>query len=99
MHVVTVDFRIRPGQMQAFLPLMLAQARNSLELEPGCHVFDVTCSADDPAAVFLYEVYADPAAFDAHLASDHFRRFDAAVASMVEDKTVRSFTRLQPAGA
>ncbi|MEM7522936.1 MAG: antibiotic biosynthesis monooxygenase [Pseudomonadota bacterium] len=39
--------------------------------------------------MFLYEVYDDAAAFDAHLASDHFKDFDAAVAPMVAAKTVR----------
>ena len=34
-------------------------------------------------------VYDNRAAFDAHLASAHFKRFDPAVAPMVAAKTVR----------
>jgi quinol monooxygenase YgiN len=41
------------------------------------------------ASVFLYEIYDDRAAFDAHLAAAHFKRFDAAVGSMVASKAVR----------
>ena len=89
--VVTVDFRIRPGQMDAFLPIMRDNAAASVRDEPGCLQFDV-CT--DPARldqVFLYEVYTDAAAFDAHLATPHFADFNAASADMIADKTVHSF--------
>jgi (4S)-4-hydroxy-5-phosphonooxypentane-2,3-dione isomerase len=39
------------------------------------------------------EVYDDRAAFDAHLAAAHFKRFDAAVAPMVASKAVRILRR------
>jgi quinol monooxygenase YgiN len=47
-------------------------------------------------AVFLYERYADRAAFDAHLASTHFRAFDAAVRGMVAAKSMRALQRVDP---
>ena len=40
--------------------------------------------------VFLYEIYDDRAAFDAHLASPHFRAFDAEVGPWVQDKQVET---------
>jgi quinol monooxygenase YgiN len=51
--------------------------------------------ADDPAAIFLYEVYTHRAAFDAHLATPHFRSFDATVGTWVARKTVRIFERIE----
>lgn len=39
--------------------------------------------------MFLYEVYDDRAAFQAHLTSVHFLEFDAQTASMVAGKTVQ----------
>jgi autoinducer 2-degrading protein len=44
--------------------------------------------------VFLYEVYDDRAAFDAHLSAPHFKSFDAATAGMIRSKKVRALTRL-----
>lgn len=88
MYVVTVDFDLAEGRLQEFLPLMLGNARMSLEVEPGCQQFDV---CQDERGVFLYEVYVDRTAFEAHLASAHFKAFDAAVAGMVRAKTVRLF--------
>jgi len=96
MHVVIVEFEIEPGRMADFLPLMLANAGLSLEREAGCRVFDVCTDAARRDAVFLYEVYDDATAFAAHLASDHFRAFDAATRSMISRKSVRELTRLAP---
>ena len=93
MYVVAVDFRIHPGRIEAFLPLMLKQARNSLDNEPGCRTFDVCQNPKTTEEVFLYEVYDNRAAFDAHMASDHFRTFDAAVADLVAEKHVRFLDR------
>lgn len=85
MFVVTVTFAIQPSRLTDFLPLMKENARKSREIEEGCFQFDVCCSGNE---VFLYEVYADRAAFDEHLNTEHFQTFDAAVIDMVEDKRV-----------
>lgn len=87
-YCVLVEFDLKPGAEEAFLPLMRAQAANSLKLEPGCRVFDVWTASDQPGKVLLYEVYADKSAFDLHLASDHFQRFDGSVTVLVNTKRV-----------
>lgn len=94
MYVVIVDFKIKPDRVQQFMPLMIENARASRETEPGCRQFDVCVDPKDRGAVFLYELYDDRAAFDAHLATAHFKRFDAAVADMVAARTVRTLERL-----
>jgi len=49
-----------------------------------------------PVRVFLYEIYRDRGAFDAHLASAHFQSFDAATRPMVASKQVASWRLLAP---
>jgi quinol monooxygenase YgiN len=93
VYIVIVDFRIKAERVADFMPLMLENARASRETEPGCRVFDVCVDPADKTSVFLYEVYDDRAAFDAHLATAHFKRFDAAVAAMVAAKSVRTLIR------
>ena len=88
MYVVTVTFRLHPKSMAAFMPLMLQNAQTSRLQESGCRQFDV---CRDGEGVFLYEVYDDRAAFDAHLESTHFKDFDRAVADMIASKEVRLF--------
>ncbi|MEM9432874.1 MAG: putative quinol monooxygenase [Pseudomonadota bacterium] len=91
MYVVTVTFQIQPENLDTFLPLMDAQAKNSLALEEGCLQFQV-CQSDDPGEIFLYELYTSPAAFELHLNSDHFKSFDAEVSDMVTYKNVATYT-------
>ena len=94
MYVIAVDFEIDPSRLEEFLPLMKANAAASVRDEAGCHLFEVCQDPDAPHHIFLYELYDDRAAFDAHLASAHFKDFDAATSDMLQAKTVRAFTRL-----
>ena len=95
MYVVTVEFIVKAGHAAAFLPAMLENARASREREPGCRQFDVCADPNDARVIFLYELYDDRAAFDAHRATAHFKAFDAEVGPRVERKTVRIYTRVQ----
>jgi len=93
MYVVTVTFTLHDNCADVFMPLMKAQAENSVRLEDGCHYFDVVHQADDPNTVFLYEVYTDRFAFDVHLKTNHYNDFNHKVQSLVKDKNVRCFDR------
>lgn len=91
MFAIVVTFQIKPGYVTAFMPLMLANAAASLSNESGCLRFDVCTNPNVVEEVLLYELYTDAAMFDVHLASDHFKTFDAAVVSMITDKTVKTY--------
>jgi autoinducer 2-degrading protein len=94
MFVVTVDFVIKDEAIDAFLPAMLKNAKASLEDEPGCSHFDVCFDPKQPSHCFLYEIYDDEAAFKVHLATDHFKSFDAEVADMLVSKSPRIWERV-----
>ena len=89
--VVCVTFVIDQDKVLQFGELLHENAEASLKNEPGCIQFDVCTDPAYPNEVFLYEVYASRDAFDVHLKSDHFTRFDAAVASMIKDKHVKAY--------
>lgn len=89
---VTVAFTVRPEHLPDFRTAMAAQARNSLRLEPGCLRFDVCHDAARPDQVFLYELYTDAAAFDTHLASEHFKSFKATVDPWLVRWTIDTWT-------
>jgi (4S)-4-hydroxy-5-phosphonooxypentane-2,3-dione isomerase len=95
MLVVTVQFEIDPQHHPAFMDEMVANARSSTTLEPGCLVFDV---CEDPAqkgGVFLYEVYRDQAAFEQHQREAHFLEFDRKVAPWVRNKALKLYSRVE----
>lgn len=96
MYIVTVEFVIKPEDVQRFMPLAVDNARASRGQEPGCWQFDVCVMPEAPNLVFLYEVYGDRGAFEAHLATAHYRSFDAAVRDMVAGKVVRTYVRADP---
>lgn len=89
--VITVDFHLKPGAMAEFRRLIDANARASCRDEPGCRRFDVLLPQALPDHVFLYEIYDDRPAFDAHIATPHFAAFNRDSASLVLEKTVNSY--------
>lgn len=93
MFVVVVKFSISVGNSRVFHNRVMQQARDSLQKEPECHVFDVCVDCDDDHLILLYEVYSDKAAFDEHLRSEHFRDFDDEVRGLVEEKVVEVYAR------
>ena len=90
--VITVDFRLKPGAMAQFRRLIDANAIASCHEEPGCRRFDVLAPEDEPDRVFLYEIYDDKPAFDAHLKTAHFAQFNRDSAELVLSKTVASYS-------
>ena len=91
MLAVTVEFRIVPRHVEKFRAAVIAQARNSLHGEKQCRRFDVCFDPAEPTRVFLYEIYDDRAAFDAHMQTPHFADFNAKVTDWVEFKNVRTW--------
>lgn len=96
MFVILATFQVDPAHLDAFLELIDTNAAASLADEPGCHRFDVCQTEGKPTEVVLYEIYDDPAAFDAHLETPHFAVFDQGVAPMVLAKEVKRLD-LRPA--
>jgi (4S)-4-hydroxy-5-phosphonooxypentane-2,3-dione isomerase len=90
---ITVAFELVEGAFPEFHRLVAENAALSVELEPDCLRFDVLTPADAtvPTHVFLYEIYRDRAAFDLHLASDHFRQFDQRSRDLVLSKTAVAY--------
>ena len=88
--VVTVDFLLKPGMRSEFRHLVDANARISAREEAGCRRFDVIEPQNQPDRVFLYEIYADRAAFEVHLGTEHFARFDRESADFVAGKSIMS---------
>jgi quinol monooxygenase YgiN len=92
MFIVTVLFVVKPDHLEQFGIRVRQQAKDSLEREPHCHRFDVATDVTDPLRIFLYEIYSHEQAFEDHLASDHFKSFNAATQNWVESKSVMRLT-------
>ena len=83
MFSLVVQMEVRSDRREEFLAGMTANAEASVRDEPGCLRFDVSAAADDPNRFFLYELYTDAAAFEAHKASPHFARWRSVAGGVV----------------
>lgn len=93
MLAVTVRFRVKSEYKQRFLDRVQRQAKDTLANETDCRQFDVCYSQENPGQVFLYEIYTDDSAFEAHLRTVHFQGFNATTADWVEEKAVERWIR------
>jgi len=96
MVVITVEFTVDIAQGERFLSLMLENARRSRSDERGCAQFDVCVDPQREGVVFLYELYVDRTAFDAHLASPHYQQFSRDTAGMIRQREVHRWERVTP---
>jgi quinol monooxygenase YgiN len=51
----------------------LERLRSASLQEPGCRDYRIHREVDNPRSFLLYEVYDDPASYQAHLESTHFQ--------------------------
>lgn len=75
MLALIVSIRIQPEHREDFMRSVLDDASGSVTNEPGCLRFDVVQEEADPNHIWLYEVYRDQAAFEAHLEAPHYIRW------------------------
>jgi len=94
MLAVIVDFEAHDGKGDEVREVLQIQASNSLEKEPGCRQFDLCADPDDPHKFFLYEVYDDQAAIDAHGQTGHYATFRARIDPLLKSRNRRQMARL-----
>ena len=85
---LVVDFKVKPGTKAQFLDIIREHASRTLENEEGCLRFDVCEPIEGGNRVFLYEVYADDAAFETHKASPILARTRERYADIVESRDI-----------
>jgi quinol monooxygenase YgiN len=72
MYVVAAQYYAKEGkdnEIAAILQTMIPISR----AEPGCALYTVNRSVDDPRKFLLYEQYHDKSGYEAHMATDAFK--------------------------
>ena len=83
MFAIFVTVNIKPGHVEQFTEASLGDARGSVRDEPGCFRFDILKDPENQNRFYLYEVYADEAAFEAHKEAPHFKEWFSTVEDML----------------
>jgi autoinducer 2-degrading protein len=91
----TAHLRVRDDVVPQFRARLMRHSRTTLDAEPGCSRFDVHQENSDPSLFFLYEVYTDEAALDAHRVAPHYLAFREDVKDWVTERTWWFWTKLE----
>jgi quinol monooxygenase YgiN len=90
-YVQVAEIEIDPAQLDAYRAAVQEQIDAAIQKEPGVLVLYAVSEKDEPYRVKVFEIYRDKKAYEAHLESDHFRKYKAAVEKMVKSlKLVRA---------
>lgn len=85
MLVLAVTWVAKEGKEQEVARLFRDLTAASRK-EPGCLGYTVHIHNERPREFFLYEVYKDEAALDAHRASPHFQKVAKGALSAIADR-------------
>ena len=77
------ELEIDPERLDDYLAMLAAEIRASVAEEPGVIMLHAVAIRDRPASIRLFEVYANEAAYQAHLTSPHFVNYKIGTADMV----------------
>jgi autoinducer 2-degrading protein len=91
LYVNVVDIDIQPGQVDKFLAALKLDGVAAMK-EPGCHEFNISVSQNDPNHVFIFEIYDNAAALDAH--RNHVRDITAGVKDLIVKSEIRPMSSI-----
>lgn len=78
------EFTVRSGA-EGRVADMMAELTAKVRGESGNIVFDPHTRRENPNAYFVYEIYRDEEAFQAHIAADHSKAFNAELGGLIEE--------------
>jgi quinol monooxygenase YgiN len=78
MIIVLARFEMQKGKENVALQAINSMAEDVREKEPGCLIYAVARGQVNPQEIYIYEVYADDGAFQAHRHTSHMRELQAA---------------------
>jgi quinol monooxygenase YgiN len=75
---------VKEEHVDAFIKSVSADGVGSTHEEQGCLRFDVYQNVNDPTEMYLYEVYANPDAFEYHKGTPHIKQWVEEVKDMYD---------------
>ncbi|MEK1874718.1 MAG: putative quinol monooxygenase [Rhizobium altiplani] len=82
------ELEIDPAQLEIYRLLLTEEIEASVSLEPGVLSLNAVSLKDSPQKIRILEVYANQAAYEAHLQTPHFLKYKNRTAGMVKSLTL-----------
>jgi quinol monooxygenase YgiN len=77
------ELEIDPAQLDNYTAAVREEIEASVRGEPGVLAIYAVAEKDNPAKLRFFEMYADEAAYRAHIASAHFQKYATATRAMI----------------
>ena len=69
------ELEIDPAQLDAYKAAVKEEIETSVRTEPGVLAIYSVAEKESPTKLRFFEIYADEAAYESHIASPHFRKY------------------------
>lgn len=75
---------IDPAQLENYKVALKEHAETAVRIEPGVLTLYGVAEKEHPNHITVFEIYADAAAYKAHLETQHFKKYKLVTKSMVK---------------
>ena len=93
--VRVAELEIDPAQLDRYTAAVREEMETSIRVEPGVLAIYAVAEKDHPHQLRFFEMYADEAAYRAHIASPHFRKYVEVTKDMITSRRLLDVTPLQ----
>lgn len=96
MMVRIAELEIEPEYLEEYLGILKEESEASVRLEPGVICIYPMFEKENPTQIRLLEIYADEAAYKAHLQTPHFKFYKESTLPMVKELRLIDMEALSP---
>jgi quinol monooxygenase YgiN len=93
--VRVAELEIDPAQLDRYTAAVREEMETSVRTEPGVLAIYAVAEKDHPHKLRFFEIYADEAAYRAHIASPHFRKYVEVTRDMITSRRLLDVTPVQ----
>jgi quinol monooxygenase YgiN len=86
---------IDPAQLEGYKAAVKEEMEASVHVEPGVLAIYAVAEKDAPTKLTFFEIYADEAAYRAHITSPHFRKYFETTKDMITSRKLIDTVPLQ----
>jgi quinol monooxygenase YgiN len=76
--------KVDPLQIDRFNLALKEQMATAIRLEPGVLTYYAVADKSEPSHITILEIYADTTAYQAHILTNHFKKYKETVKDMVK---------------
>jgi len=78
------ELQIEPSHLEEYTAALREEIEASIRLEPGVLALYAVSIKGQPTQIRIFEMYADTAAYEAHLQTPHFKKYKTGTQGMVK---------------